>query len=76
MPSQINIAHQRNLQTTSSVGYYLDDLSQSWQKMYQQTIDDSSSTLSLGGEAACWDEHADDDNLDHRIFSRLPAVGK
>ena len=54
----------------------LDDLSQSWQKMYQQTIDDSSSTLSLGGEAACWDEHADDDNLDHRIFSRLPAVGK
>ncbi len=76
LPSQINIAHQRNLQTTSSVGYYLDDLSQSWQKMYQQTIDDSSSTLSLGGEAACWDEHADDDNLDHRIFSRLPAVGK
>ena len=68
LPSQINIAHQRNLQTTSSVGYYLDDLSQSWQKMYQQTIDDIA-VLSLGGEAACWDEHADDDNLDIEILS-------
>ena len=75
MPNQINLAHKQKLQTISSAGYYLDDLSQSWQKMYTQNIDDSG-ILSLGGEAASWEEHADESNLDHRIFSRLPAVAE
>lgn len=75
MPNQINLAHQRKLQTISSAGYYLDDLGQSWQKMYAQAIDDSG-RFSLGGEAASWEEHADESNLDHRIFSRLPAVAE
>jgi hexosaminidase len=78
LPSQVSIAHQQNFTTIASVGYYLDDLSQTWQKMYKQNIDDNNDEngLNLGGEAASWEEHADDENLDHRIFSRLPAVAE
>lgn len=76
LPGQPNIAHSKHLKTVISPGFYLDDLSQSWQKMYAQNIPSDNTGMTLGGEACSWEEHADEANLEHRIFSRLPSVAE
>jgi|EP00945_MAST-04E_sp_MAST-4E-sp1_P000963 hypothetical protein len=76
MPQQASLAHSKGLQTVVSPGWYLDDLSVSWQKMYQQDIIGEANPLTLGGEACSWEEHASGANLDHRIFSRLPSIAE
>jgi len=67
--------------TTLSFGWYLDDLSATWQDMYQNEPYDGKLTPSqekfiLGGEACMWGESVDDTNITPRIFPRVCAAAE
>jgi len=55
-----------------SHSYYLDHLDTDWVKMYHAALNDQL----LGGEACSWSEHVSSINVEHQIFSKLPAVAE
>jgi hexosaminidase len=77
LPGQASRA-QRNgkFRTISSIGYYLDYASNTWEKIYDTIVPYAQSPLTVGGEACAWNEHADSDTIENRIFGRLSAFAE
>ena len=71
-PNVLERAVERGFQVVQSHPYYLDHLDESWSKMYSADLDDAL----YGGEACSWSEHVNEDNVDHRIFEKLPAIAE
>ena len=80
-------AARAGLDVVMSAPWYLDHVGDDWLKMYKARIDEDFSTSPggagsggggklLGGEACSWSEHANEVNMEHRIFSRLPSVAE
>lgn len=80
-------AARAGLNVIMSAPWYLDHVGDDWLKMYKAPIyedftnsagggADKGGGKLLGGEACSWSEHANNANVEHRIFSRLPAVAE
>ena len=73
-------ASRAGLDVVMSAPWYLDHLGDDWLKMYKARIDENfvggGEGKLLGGEACSWSEHANEANVEHRIFSRLPSVAE
>jgi hexosaminidase len=65
-------AESRGHDTIASVDWYLDYVERGFGDFYAVAPRASQ----LGGEAASWSEHADEANVEHRVFGRLPAVAE
>ena len=76
LPRGTRRAQHKNYKTISSLGYYLDYADNTWEKMYDRAIPMAESTLTMGGEACSWMEHADEQSVENRIFQRLPALAE
>ena len=68
----IERATARSFKVVQSHSYYLDHLDTDWVKMYHAALNDQL----LGGEACSWSEHVSSINVEHQIFSKLPAVAE
>ena len=68
----IERATARSFKVVQSHSYYLDHLDTDWVNMYHAVLNDQL----LGGEACSWSEHVSSINVEHQIFSKLPAVAE
>jgi len=69
---EYDLAQETNAKPILSRPFYLDHLSNDWYKWYTEDIE---STF-IGAEACSWSENANDNNVDERIFGRLPVMAE
>jgi len=61
-----------NAQAILSRPFYLDHLGNYWEKWYREGV----ATSFIGAEACSWSEHVNENNIDERIFGRLPVLAE